>query len=107
MNDRLIELINEIQDCRCELEELNECGDLEDRVECALKLADLEQEHFKLKIMSFGFFLAFLVRYNDASIIEWGISSGNDIEARALLMISAAVALFCVAWEYQMKSLAL
>ena len=42
--------------------------------------------------------MAFLVGYNDASIIEWGISSGNDIEARALLMISAAVALFCVAW---------
>ena len=54
MNDMLIELINEIQDCKCELEELNECGDLEDRMECALKLADLEQEHFKLKMRETG-----------------------------------------------------
>jgi hypothetical protein len=54
MNDRLIELINEIQDCRCELEELDECGDLEGRMERALKLADLEQEHFKLKMIETG-----------------------------------------------------
>lgn len=54
MNDRVIELINEIQDCRCELEELNECGDLEDIMECQLRLEDLEREHFKLTMAETG-----------------------------------------------------
>lgn len=52
--DRLVELVNEIQDCRCELEELDECGDLEERMGCALRLADLEHEHFRLKMIETG-----------------------------------------------------
>lgn len=36
------ELQNKITDLECELEEMNECGDLEDRMECAMKLERLK-----------------------------------------------------------------
>lgn len=52
--DRLIELLEEIDDAECELEEINECGDLEDRLEAALRLEDLKAEHFRLKMEETG-----------------------------------------------------
>ena len=45
--DKLIELLNEISDAECELEEANECGTLEERFTAALKVDDLKQEHFQ------------------------------------------------------------
>lgn len=43
--DRLIELMNELQDAEVELEEANECGTLEERLEAAQKVADLRIAH--------------------------------------------------------------
>jgi len=52
--DRLIELINELQDAEVELEEANECGTLEERLEAAQKVEDLRAEHFKAKMLETG-----------------------------------------------------
>lgn len=54
MTDRLLELISEIQDCEAELEELNECGDLEDRMECLIRLETLQAAHFKALMIEGG-----------------------------------------------------
>tara|TARA_B110000263_G_C15058523_1_gene396287 strand:+ start:474 stop:641 length:168 start_codon:yes stop_codon:yes gene_type:complete len=45
--DRLIELLDEIEEAKTELEELNESGDLESRLEAATRVEDLEAEHFR------------------------------------------------------------
>lgn len=52
--DRVLELLQEIDDAECELEELNECGDLEERLEAAQKVEDLKREHFRLTIEETG-----------------------------------------------------
>lgn len=52
--DRLIELLREIDDAKLELEELNECGDLEDRLEAAQRLEDLKIEHFRESMRETG-----------------------------------------------------
>lgn len=52
--DRLIELLNEIAEAEAELEELNECGDLEDRLEAAQRLEDLKAEHLREKMRETG-----------------------------------------------------
>ena len=52
--DRLLELLSEIDDAKCELEELNECGTLEERLECALRIEELEAEHFRQKMIETG-----------------------------------------------------
>ena len=54
MTDRLVELLNEIEDLETELEELNESGDLEDRLECAQRIEELKAEHFRLKMIETG-----------------------------------------------------
>jgi hypothetical protein len=52
--DRWIELLREISEAQCELEELNECGDLEERLEAAQRLQDLENERFRLSMRETG-----------------------------------------------------
>jgi hypothetical protein len=52
--DRLIELLNEIAEAEAELEELNECGDLEERLEAALRLDDLKAKHFRETMIETG-----------------------------------------------------
>jgi len=52
--DRLIQLLNEIKEAEAELEELEECGDLEDRLEAAMRLEDLKAEHFRQKMIETG-----------------------------------------------------
>ena len=52
--DKLIDLLNEIADAEVELEELNECGDLEERFEAAERLEDLKAEHFRQKMLETG-----------------------------------------------------
>lgn len=52
--DRLIELLNELQDAEVELEEANECGTLEDRFEAAQKVEDLRLAHFREKMIYTG-----------------------------------------------------
>lgn len=54
MTDRLLDLINQIQDCETELEELEECGCLEERMDCALRLEELKATHFKAKMEETG-----------------------------------------------------
>lgn len=54
MNDDLIELQNEINDAKAELEELNECGDLEDRLEAAFHLEELESKFFRETMLQTG-----------------------------------------------------
>lgn len=43
--DILIDLIASIDDAETELEELLECGDLEDILECQFKIEDLKAAH--------------------------------------------------------------
>lgn len=45
--DRLVDVLAEIDDATVELEEANESGDLEDRMEAALKLEELKAAHFR------------------------------------------------------------
>ena len=54
MADRLIELQQEIEDQRCLVEELTECGDLEDRLDAALELERLEAEFLQEKLRETG-----------------------------------------------------
>lgn len=52
--DRLIELLSEIEEAKCELEEINECGDLEERLEAAQRVEDLEAQHLREKMRETG-----------------------------------------------------
>ncbi len=52
--DRLIELLNELQEAEVELEEANECGTLEDRLEAAQKVEDLRNEHLRARLIETG-----------------------------------------------------
>jgi len=52
--DKLIELMNEISDAECELEELNECGTLEERLEIAQKIEELKISYFKQTMIETG-----------------------------------------------------
>lgn len=53
-HDKVLDLITEIQDLEAELEEMNECGDLEDRMECAIRLEAAKAAHFKAVMMEGG-----------------------------------------------------
>jgi hypothetical protein len=44
MIDQIEVIQAELGDARAELEELNECGDLEDRLDAAQRVADLERK---------------------------------------------------------------
>ena len=48
--DKLIDLLNAIDDAKCELEELNECGTLEERLEVSLRIEELKAQHFRAKM---------------------------------------------------------
>lgn len=52
--DRLVELLNEIADAECELEEANECGNLEDRLEAAQRLEDFKAEYLRESLRETG-----------------------------------------------------
>lgn len=52
--DRLIELLNELQDAEIELEEANECGTLEEQLEASQKVEDLRAAHFRAKMIDTG-----------------------------------------------------
>lgn len=54
MIDPVIDLMNELDEAKAELEELEECGDLEDRFEAAQKVADLEEQLFKARMRDVG-----------------------------------------------------
>lgn len=54
MADRLIELQREIEDQLCTIDELAECGDLEDRLDAALELERLEAEFLQEKLRETG-----------------------------------------------------
>jgi hypothetical protein len=43
MIDQIEILQQELDSARCELEELSECGDLEDRLDAAQRVSDLER----------------------------------------------------------------
>lgn len=49
MNDTLNALLEDIEIAESELEELTECGDLEDRLDAALRLSDLQAELHQLR----------------------------------------------------------
>lgn len=53
-NDILLSLLSEIDDCQIELDELNECGTLEERLECAMRLENLKREHMCKALMETG-----------------------------------------------------
>jgi hypothetical protein len=55
--DKLTELLNEIADAECELEEANESGELETRLELALKIDDLKAEHLRESLRETGAFV--------------------------------------------------
>lgn len=52
--DKLLDLLHEIEAAEVELEELEECGDLEERLEAAQRLEDLRAEHFKQSCRDMG-----------------------------------------------------
>ena len=52
--DRLIELLNELQDAEVDLEEANEFGTLEERLEAAQKVEELRAEHLMAKMIDTG-----------------------------------------------------
>ena len=52
--DELMDLVNRIADAKLNLEELNEAGDLEERLEAAELLAELEEKHFRLSMIESG-----------------------------------------------------
>lgn len=52
--DKIIEMMKELEELQGEQEELEECGDLEDRLELAQKVADLETELFKARMRETG-----------------------------------------------------
>ena len=54
MTDRVLELLDEIADLECALEEANECGDLEDRLSLAQELEDKRAEHLRLTLIETG-----------------------------------------------------
>lgn len=52
--DKILDLISEIQDLEAELEEINECGDLEDRLDLAMRLEEKKAEHLKAVMVEGG-----------------------------------------------------
>jgi hypothetical protein len=48
--DILVDLLSDIDDAETELEELLECGDLEDILECQLKIEELKAAHFRASL---------------------------------------------------------
>jgi len=52
--DNLIDLFNQIADAQCTLDELNECGTLEDRLKASEKLSELEERHLKASMAETG-----------------------------------------------------
>lgn len=53
-NDRLLALLSKIDDLATELEELEECGTLEERLECSLRIEELRREHFRASMEETG-----------------------------------------------------
>ena len=45
--DKVLDLLHEIEDAEVRFEELEECGDLEERLEAAQELEDVRAEHFR------------------------------------------------------------
>lgn len=55
MNNEHIESLEEALECaQAELEEANECGDLEDRLAIAQSIAELEARLFRARLQSTG-----------------------------------------------------
>ena len=54
MNDDIQTLEESLEEAQCELEEANECGDLEDRLELAQRVEDLEARLFRARLQSTG-----------------------------------------------------
>lgn len=54
MIDHLLELKQAIEDQKALIEELEECGELEERLEAALELDRLEGEFFRQKMIETG-----------------------------------------------------
>ncbi len=54
MKDRLIDLLNEIADAEVELEEINESGDLEERLAAAMRVDELKAEHLRESLRETG-----------------------------------------------------
>lgn len=54
MSDRAIELLDEIYDVECQLEDAEECGDLEERLELTMLLYDLKRERLNLAAKELG-----------------------------------------------------
>lgn len=52
--DLLMDLMNELRDAEVELEEANECGTMEERLEAAQKVEDLRTAHFKAGMIETG-----------------------------------------------------
>ena len=52
--DNIIELMGQVEDAEIEIDELNECGDLESRLEAAEKLSDLEDKLFRARMIETG-----------------------------------------------------
>ncbi len=54
MIDKLLDLLREIDDVSLDLDEANECGDLELRLKLMLRLEDLRVEHLREKLKETG-----------------------------------------------------
>ena len=52
--DKLLELVGELEEARVDLEEANECGDLDERLKMALKVSELEELLFKASMIETG-----------------------------------------------------
>ena len=52
--DKLLELAGELEEARVDLEEANECGDLDERLQMALKVSELEELLFKASMIETG-----------------------------------------------------
>jgi hypothetical protein len=53
-DDKIIEMMKELEELQAEQKELDECGDPEDRLEMDQKVADLETELFKARMRETG-----------------------------------------------------
>lgn len=50
MSEAIARLQNELAEALCELDELNECGDLEDRFDAAQRVSELEDRLSRARI---------------------------------------------------------
>lgn len=54
MIDEVLDIMAELDEAKAELEELEECGDLEERLEAAQKVEDIKNRLFKARMRDTG-----------------------------------------------------